>query len=86
MTNSQARLIGTAILALAGGVGSVGRVADLGVVVFAVSSLAFTVQLWMTLRPLEQKPSGPPTCAGCGYNLTGNTSGTCPECGRRIGS
>jgi predicted RNA-binding Zn-ribbon protein involved in translation (DUF1610 family) len=22
-----------------------------------------------------------PACATCGYNLTGNTSGTCPECG-----
>jgi len=23
-------------------------------------------------------------CAICGYNLTGNTSGTCPECGSKI--
>ena len=23
-------------------------------------------------------------CLGCGYNLTGNTSGVCPECGTRI--
>lgn len=23
-------------------------------------------------------------CPGCGYNLTGNTSGICPECGSRI--
>lgn len=22
-----------------------------------------------------------PTCQACGYNLTGNTSGLCPECG-----
>ncbi len=22
-------------------------------------------------------------CVGCGYNLTGNVSGVCPECGRR---
>lgn len=26
---------------------------------------------------------GIPTCIGCGYDLTGNMSGTCPECGRR---
>jgi|GEM_PF-3336712 len=24
-------------------------------------------------------------CAGCGYNLQGNESGVCPECGRAIG-
>ena len=23
-------------------------------------------------------------CAGCGYNLTGNESGVCPECGNKI--
>jgi len=25
-------------------------------------------------------------CLKCGYNLTGNVSGICPECGERIGS
>ncbi len=25
-----------------------------------------------------------PQCLNCGYNLTGNTSGTCPECGSRM--
>jgi hypothetical protein len=24
-------------------------------------------------------------CDRCGYNLTGNTSGICPECGLKIG-
>jgi hypothetical protein len=23
-------------------------------------------------------------CAKCGYNVTGNTSGTCPECGYKV--
>lgn len=23
-------------------------------------------------------------CIHCGYNLTGNTSGVCPECGRTV--
>jgi hypothetical protein len=23
-------------------------------------------------------------CCKCGYNLTGNTSGTCPECGELV--
>jgi rubrerythrin len=26
------------------------------------------------------------TCRGCGYDLTGNTSGVCPECGRAVGT
>ena len=26
----------------------------------------------------------PELCSGCGYNLTGNVSGYCPECGRPI--
>lgn len=33
-------------------------------------------RLWSRLRHL---------CSFCGYNLTGNTSGVCPECGREIG-
>ena len=24
------------------------------------------------------------SCENCGYNLTGNTSGVCPECGTRV--
>ena len=27
--------------------------------------------------------SNMPTCMNCGYDLTGNTSGICPECGER---
>ncbi|HRX83790.1 MAG TPA: hypothetical protein P5572_02085 [Phycisphaerae bacterium] len=25
-----------------------------------------------------------PQCSACGYDLTGNTTGTCPECGRSL--
>jgi hypothetical protein len=25
-------------------------------------------------------------CSGCGYSLTGNTSGVCPECGTSVSS
>jgi len=28
---------------------------------------------------------GEPICTACGYNLTGNVSGVCPECGRACG-
>lgn len=27
---------------------------------------------------------GPGHCPKCGYNLAGNTSGVCPECGRAV--
>jgi len=26
----------------------------------------------------------PTSCGGCGYDLTGNVSGVCPECGERV--
>lgn len=31
-----------------------------------------------------RKHEGQPLCSFCGYNLTGNTSGKCPECGSSI--
>jgi len=32
----------------------------------------------------RRKPAG--VCRGCGYDVTGNVSGRCPECGRAIGA
>ncbi len=29
-------------------------------------------------------PKGRPCCRRCGYNLTGNVSGVCPECGEKV--
>ncbi|MCG8403573.1 MAG: hypothetical protein MI923_00100 [Phycisphaerales bacterium] len=37
---------------------------------------------WIDYRPTAALPSG--LCATCGYNLTGNASGICPECGTPI--
>ncbi|MCP4246960.1 MAG: hypothetical protein GY778_07910 [bacterium] len=37
--------------------------------------------LWRTL--MDQ---GIPCCTSCGYDLSGNTSGACPECGATIRS
>ncbi len=37
-----------------------------------------TVVLWRRDRPI---PRG--HCRSCGYNLTGNVSGVCPECGTK---
>ena len=43
-----------------------------------VGALIPAVIAWKRLRrPL------PGHCRKCGYDLTGNTSGTCPECGRK---
>ena len=33
---------------------------------------------------LDQRPSQPGRCHKCGYDLTGNVSGRCPECGWRV--
>ena len=43
---------------------------------------------WTSVRPrdqyVRQQLSG--RCAECGYDLTGNVSGVCPECGTRRAS
>jgi hypothetical protein len=37
----------------------------------------------IAIRSRERR-SGPPRCPECDYNLTGNVSGVCPECGTPI--
>jgi hypothetical protein len=37
-------------------------------------------------RAPKRDPNAPPTCPKCEYNLTGNVSGICPECGTPIKS
>lgn len=48
--------------------------------IFAISYLPVRLLLrlcfWRRVRELT------PFCGGCGYNLTGNITGCCPECGR----
>jgi hypothetical protein len=39
-----------------------------------------TAFLWV--RDRRRFPRG--HCQACGYNLTGNVSGVCPECGRKV--
>lgn len=36
---------------------------------------------WKIVRNLRGPQTDYPACKICGYNLTGNTSGVCPECG-----
>jgi hypothetical protein len=40
-----------------------------------------TLNEWPGFRP----PPDPDGCPGCGYDLTGNRSGICPECGESVG-
>lgn len=52
----------------------------------------WSLRIWRRLRPsclrLRERRKRPRTvthrCVGCGYDLTGNESGRCPECGKKI--
>jgi len=37
--------------------------------------------IWIYRLRRRRLRRGQPLCLSCGYNLTGNTSGICPECG-----
>ncbi len=49
------------------------------VIMLAISGIAF----YATHRGVSLPPPWP-VCSNCGYNLTGNVSGICPECGVKI--
>ena len=48
---------------------------------FLVPVTALAVVLWWGGRDTP----APGHCQQCGYNLTGNVSGRCPECGTAVG-
>jgi hypothetical protein len=45
--------------------------------------LAILIVWWVTRRPPIGRLS-PVLCRKCGYNLTSNTTGVCPECGNKL--
>lgn len=53
----------------------------LSVVVSAFAALLTTMLFWLRNRRHYTPIDNAPGCQECGYNLTRNTSGVCPECG-----
>ncbi len=47
-------------------------------------SVMFSLITWLRFKWCMRGAANEPLCDGCGYNLTGNTSGVCPECGTAI--
>ena len=47
--------------------------------------IGLAVVVFTAFIPSPAPPADPVMCCGrCGYNLTGNVSGTCPECGQPV--
>jgi hypothetical protein len=58
-----------------------------GAIPLVIAIVAVLLTLWVTRRLITRNlrrrlnERGLPTCIPCGYDLTGNVSGICPECG-----
>ena len=51
-----------------------------------LTGIAAILPVRRALRWYRLYRMGPNACGCCGYNLTGNTSGVCPECGTSVAS
>ena len=57
---------------------------------FTLCLIGFGIATWFTREDIRRRlraelaKKGIPVCIPCGYNLTGNVSGICPECGKAI--
>lgn len=59
------------------------RTLEIGAIaLYVIVFIVTLVRRWDRWRWQRRYPRG--HCQFCGYNLTGNTSGTCPECGTTI--
>jgi hypothetical protein len=52
-----------------------------GMLIIPISAIALGFAIYRSRKPAGAKA---PHCKRCGYNLTGNQSGVCPECGRTV--
>ena len=71
---------------LSGNWGHISNVEVSAFLLLLISSLPLVVaarKLVVWTRAIFRRPEG--HCRRCGYNLTGNTSGICPECGTPVG-
>jgi hypothetical protein len=54
----------------------------LGLIIGSVIGTIVYLQIWIAVLRDSLKAELPAVCHNCGYRLTGNLSGVCPECGR----
>ncbi len=58
--------------------------------IYMLYLVGFGIAIWFTRRDIRRRlraqlaKKGIPVCIPCGYNLTDNESGVCPECGTKI--
>lgn len=46
--------------------------------------LAIPLLIWLAIRIHQRNQARPGHCQNCRYNLSGNTTGVCPECGEKV--
>lgn len=56
----------------------------IGVVVLLMSPIVLIVGTMVWIDRRDQRRMDPTRCSNCDYDLTGNVSGICPECGTAI--
>ena len=54
-------------------------------VIVAIPFITMGVRMYRSARA-QVKAEVARRCPACGYDLTGNRSGVCPECGRAVGT
>ena len=51
---------------------------------WSVLLLSSLLPVWWAIRARAKPAMNRSKCSNCGYNLTGNLSGVCPECGTKL--
>lgn len=62
--------------------GAKGYLAWSSLILYAITALVWSP--WLHRRWLIRRRPPPGHCVSCGYDLTGNVSGRCPECGASV--